>query len=271
MRKLQINIIGLGKVGQTLAKLFAENPHTTLLGIVAKNLAQGQSAHDFIGDGEIYTEINAMPAADLIFITTNDANISTVAKQLSKSPRLRSGSVVVHCSGALGEDILHCLVERGCHVASVHPMHSFIIPELSAKNFLGTYCAVSGTSSAVAMVYKVMSWIGAKTFAVDPKRKALYHSGGVFAANYLLTLAASALQCFSGAKINDDNALGIVISLMQSTLNNLQQLQSPQQALTGPLRRGDHATVAAHLQALPTAVERELYEVLAARTKELLL
>jgi len=90
-----------------------------------------------------------------------------------------------------------------------------------------------------------------------PPQGALYHAAGVIASNYVVTLAWLARRLFQRAGIPADGALEALLPLTTRAVENLREVGIPQ-ALTGPLVRGDLATIARHLSAL----EREAPEAL---------
>lgn len=268
---MQINIIGFGKLAQTLARLIVKNKLASIAGIYNRTKASAEKNISFIGNPQIVDSVEDLPHADITFITTADDSIVDMAIKYAENPHLQVGDVVLHCSGVLASSCLQILAEKGCKVCSVHPMHSFIDPEVSVQKYAGTYCAVEGDSTAVDVVKRLFTELGSKVFEVDRESKPLYHAAGVFASNYLLTLASQSLSCLDQAQVDDEDALNLVVGLMQSTLNNLATKKSARDALTGPLRRGDNVTIQKHLHAFAKTEEREFYELLAERTKDLLL
>ena len=87
--------------------------------------------------------------------------------------------------------------------------------------------------------------------------RTLYHAGAAIASNYLVTLYRSASRLFEDAGAPPE----ALVPLMTRTIENGFQL-------TGPIARGDWATVEAHKQAI--RAERpeleDLYETLADAT-----
>ena len=95
----------------------------------------------------------------------------------------------------------------------------------------------------------------------DPLRaKPAYHAGAAIAANYTIALVAVAERLATDAGIAPEVARRLYLPLIRGAAANLEA--GPAAALTGPVRRGDVATVAAHLAALAPG-DRELYRLLA--------
>jgi predicted short-subunit dehydrogenase-like oxidoreductase (DUF2520 family) len=82
-----------------------------------------------------------------------------------------------------------------------------------------------------------------------PGAKAAYHAGAVIASNYTVVLASLAEQLARRAGVSASQAGALYVPLMQGTVANL--AQGPAAALTGPIRRGDEATIRRHLALLP--------------------
>ncbi|HEX8290347.1 MAG TPA: hypothetical protein VF570_01250, partial [Pyrinomonadaceae bacterium] len=66
-------------------------------------------------------ELERLPAAGLLFITTPDDAVAETAGRLSALPDLKS-RVVLHASGALSSEALAPLRARGLAVGSAHPL-----------------------------------------------------------------------------------------------------------------------------------------------------
>lgn len=268
---MRVNIIGSGKVGQTLARLFVLYQQAEIVGIYNRTKEHGLAAQRFIGQGQYYSQVTDLPFADISLIATNDDSVASISNLYSKSSNIQPGNIVFHCSGVLTSDCLSSLRDKGCFVASIHPMHSFIDPVISIEKYAGTYCALEGDMPAVVVLKNLFTSIGSVVFSINKQKKVLYHAAGVFASNYLLTLAQQSLDCLYESEIDDVISLTLVINLMQSTLNNLLHKKSPRAALTGPIRRGDRDTLQKHIDAFVTQSQREFYEFMLNKTEELLI
>lgn len=261
---LSANMIGAGKLGKVLGYLLQSHDQITIQAICNRTEASAAAAVSFIGAGIATTELVDLPLVDLLFITTNDAAIEAICASLCEQP-LKPGSIVMHCSGVLSSEVLSALRAKGVFVASVHPMKSFADPELSVSSYVGTYCSIEGDAKAVERLKPLFEAIGSVMIAIDGHKKALYHAAGVFASNYLVTLAHHALVCLEKSGIPRDVSQKLMLHLMQSTLTNLQH-HVPSEALTGPLKRGDVSTILAHMDALEHLPQKSVYAVLGEST-----
>jgi predicted short-subunit dehydrogenase-like oxidoreductase (DUF2520 family) len=136
---------------------------------------------------------------------------------------------------------------------SLHPLQTFDRSG-NAAQLDGAWAAVSGeTAAAVGVARELAELLGLRPFEVADSDRALYHAGAVFASNYLVTLQRAAVQLGVPADA--------LVPLMRRTIDNGFEL-------TGPIARGDWATVEAHRRAI---AERRpelghLYETLAGAT-----
>lgn len=267
--KLLLNIIGAGHLGKTIGYLLVKHQLVDIGFIVNRSEASTAEAIKFFGEGNYCPTVEQLPPADITLITTSDDLISGMSEKLSKSQFLKKGSIVLHCSGSLTSDALIAIKQKGCSVGSVHPMRSFAKPELSVKQYDGTYCAIEGDEQALPTMRYLFDSIGSTTYDIDKEKKSLYHAAGVFASNYLVTLAHEALSCMKEAAVDNEMAMHVITNIMKGTIANLEKTLSPLQALTGPIKRGDLLTITKHIENLPTVAQRNLYAVLGKATMEL--
>ncbi len=264
--KLRINIIGAGKLGQTLGYLFSHLGLATISGIHNTTIESSQRAIKFIGEGQPYSDIKNMPFADINLITTPDDLILEKCLALCSNTNLGAGSIFMHCSGSLTSDVLRAAKTKNCYVASIHPASAFADPVYAVQHFKGTFCTMEGDAEALNVLEPLFGEIGGVVCKINKKNKMLYHIGCVFAANYVVTLASQANTLFMEAGINQETSSHIVLALMKQALANLEKLKTPSLALTGPIQRGDLATIQSHLQALTHHQQKTLYALLGEKT-----
>lgn len=261
-----INIIGAGHLGKTIGHLLANQPLVTIGAICNLSEVSTKAAIQFIGSGSCCPSIHELPSADITIIATPDDLITTTCIELSKNRLLKPESIVMHCSGSLTSDALSSVLERGCFVASVHPMRSFAKPELSVEQYRGTYCAIEGDPQIIPTLKSLFETIGSITYEINKEKKSSYHAAGVFTSNYLVTLAHQALACMKEAEVEHEMAMHIIINLMKGSVGNLEKTLSPEQSLTGPIKRGDIATIKTHMGALHDVEQKSLYASLGKAT-----
>jgi predicted short-subunit dehydrogenase-like oxidoreductase (DUF2520 family) len=237
-----LTIIGCGKLGRTLARLWVSNQTVAINDILNTSAESSARAVTFIGAGRVANDYADLRPADIFLIAAPDDQIAACCAALARTDRLSASSIVFHCSGALPSSILHAANERGAAIASVHPIRSFAVPEKVVQEFAGTYCGVEGDRRAIDPLSALFSAIGAQFVPIDRDAKILYHAAAVFASNYLVTLLDTAMQAYGQAGIPPAIALKMMASLVRETTENVLQI-GPEQALTGPIARDDVATV----------------------------
>ena len=150
----------------------------------------------------------------------------------------------------------------------MHPLIAFSPePSLVARQFRGATFALEGNLAAVAVADTIVRRLGGSPVTMAPELKPLYHAGAVFASNYLVTLVAVAARLLEDAGIAREEALAALAPLARATLENV-EAAGPVVALTGPVARGDVATVRRHLMSLSHA-DAELYRAVGRETLKL--
>ena len=247
-----LNVIGAGRLGKTLARLWSERGVFAIAGICNRSLESAQAARDFIGAGNTCARIQDLPDADCWLIATADSDIAATAEQLaarlsttiSESER---PPLVFHCSGALPASLLAPC--RPALLASAHPVHSFAEPQRSLETFAGSTVALEGDDEGKTLLGAAFTKLQCELLTLDPQQKVLYHTGSVMACNYLTVLLDQSLQVFAAAGIDESSAKKLLQPIVAQTVHNNFAL-GPAAALTGPIARGDSDTVARQLHAL---------------------
>ena len=265
-----LNLIGGGRVGQTLARLFQQAGLCQVQDLLARDAGRGAQAAAFIGSGRVVASVAEMRPASLWLLSVPDTAIAAVAAELAAvaDPGVVAASfagaddatqsvglsedpasgfagtppVVFHCSGFWPAAALAPLLAHGWRGASVHPVRSFADPALAVEAFAGTPCGLEGDRAAVDLLTPLFAGIGGQCFRVASERKALYHAAAVFSSNFTVVLQALAQEAWRDAGVPDVLVSKIQSSLLRGTVDNLLAL-GPAAAITGPAARGDEAVV----------------------------
>jgi len=171
----------------------------------------------------------------LVCIATPDSAISEACGALA--PRLSGQTAVVHFSGATS---VHALDAAPGPKACVHPVQT-VWPDRGPGQLEGAYAAVTGDWEVGAGLARDL---GLEPFPLADDMKVLYHAAMVFASNYLVTVTATAVGLLERTGLDRDLALHVLAPLQHRTVDVAGG--SP----TGPIARGDAATVAAHIEAV---------------------
>ncbi len=212
-----------------------------------------ESVH-VIGSGRVGSAVSARlrergvaldaDAPDVTLLCVPDSAIADTSRRLTPGH-----GWIGHVSGATSLAALAPHERR----FSLHPLQTFDRSGDPAQ-LDGAWGAVTGeTADAVAVARELAELLGLRPFDLAESDRTLYHAGAVFASNYLVTLQRAAVRLGVPAE-------GLV-PLMTRTIENGFEL-------TGPIARGDSATVEAHKEAI-AAAQPELapvYEALAEAT-----
>jgi predicted short-subunit dehydrogenase-like oxidoreductase (DUF2520 family) len=187
----------------------------------------------------------AAQGIDLLVLATPDAAIRDVAGEIAPVPE----TVVAHLSGSLGLDVLAPHERR----AGLHPLVALPTPDVGAKRLVGAWFAVAGDP----LIRRLAEAMYGRVFTVDDENRAAYHAAASIAANHLVALMGQVQRVGFAAGVPFEAYL----DLARAALDDVANL-GPVAALTGPVARGDEATVRRHLRALPPP-ERKAYRAMA--------
>ncbi len=197
--------------------------------------------------------------ADLVLVATPDDAIASVAAELAREHAIVEAQVVLHLSGLLDRTALRPLASTRAGLGSFHPLQSVADPVAAPERLRGAYAALEGDERAVAAGEDLAAVLGMHRLRLAPGTKPAYHAGAVITSNYVVVLASLAERLAREAGVPPADAVRLYLPLMQGTVANLSL--GPAAALTGPIRRGDVATIRRHLAVLDPG-QRLVYRTL---------
>lgn len=262
-----LNIIGAGHLGKTIGYLLHHKAQVKILGVCNQSITSANEAVQFIGSGRAYGSIHTLPVADITMIATQDDNICDVT-HLLLTQKQHISPIVFHCSGSMSSKALSRLKEKNALLASAHPVHAFANPHQSIAQFKGTHISLEGDIQACNALMKLFQQIGAHPFHFTGD-KSTYHAACCMASNHLVTLKYVANKLLVHSGIKEETASNILNELMRGTLENLRQT-APEEALTGPIKRGNADTIESHLSSLKESAYGALYHTLSKSTLEMM-
>ena len=218
-----------------------------------------------VGPGDEPPPWIAQPA--VVILAVRDDAIRSLAGALADAGAIRADQVVLHLSGVHGQEALGPLVGSRAGLGSLHPLQTISDPARAAEHLKGAWAAVEGMPRAVEAAERLAQDLGLRSFRIPSQAKPMYHAGAVFASNYFVVVAAVAQRLLRHAGLTDAEAWQALRPLVEGTLENLGRL-GPLGALTGPVARGDEATIRRHVEAL-TRDDAALYRVLGRAALEL--
>lgn len=170
--------------------------------------------------------------ADAVLLCVPDHEIAAAAGLIAPGP------LVGHCSGATPLAVLEP------HEAfSLHPLMTVAGP---GPTFAGAGAAIAGgTARALGFARRLAASLGMQAVEIDEADRPAYHAAASIASNFLITLEAAAERVAHSACMDRE----LLVPLVRATVENWAAL-GPERALTGPVARGDRATVAAQRAAV---------------------
>ena len=242
---LKLGFIGAGTVGTILSvKLSSKGYQVVAVSswsqTSATNLAQAISGCRAFNNIQDVADI-----AELIFITTPDDAIASVASQI----QWHTGQSVVHCSGADSADILEPARKSGAQVGVFHPLQTFASVSQAIENIPGSTFALEAEEPLLNTLKEMAIALDGNWVELKAGDKVIYHAAAVIACNYMVTLVKLASDLWQTFNVSPHQATQALLPLLRGTINNIDTVGIPQ-CLTGPIARGDTGTVKKHLKAL---------------------
>lgn len=259
--RLTVGIISAGRVGTALGVALERAEHVVVACSAISTESRLRAARR-LPDTAVLPVADVAERAELLVLAVPDSELKSLISGLAATGAVRPGAIVVHTSGINGVAVLEPLAAQGCIPLAIHPAMTFTgsdedIARLPDACFGVTARDEIGYAIGQALVLE----IGGEPFRVPEDQRILYHAALAHASNHLVTVLLDAVQALRAA-LRGQELLGqelvgdapgglperIVGPLARASLENA--LQRGQAALTGPVARGDAASVAGHLRAL---------------------
>jgi predicted short-subunit dehydrogenase-like oxidoreductase (DUF2520 family) len=207
-------------------------------------------------------------ASDVLFLTVPDAHIVPVFESVRRW--LIPGTIVAHCSGAFGPEVLAGAREQGLGTLALHPVQSFSSHSQAIRSLSGSFFAAGGSASGLRFGRHLVRQLHGGWVRVREQDRPLYHAMCVFASNFLTALFDAAEEIARELGISRRRAGLMLAPLARTVLDNIAE-QGAGPSLTGPVERGDTLTVTAHLRALGKRVPTlpPMYRVMSGRLVEM--
>ena len=248
--KQSIALIGPGRVGCAISKRLHEAGYP-ITAIISRKQQRAAEACTYIGcSTELAADQLALAeTAQIILLAVPDDQIQPLALKLQASVNLSRQTTLIHFSGLHPAEIMRHHSSPAA-LLSLHPLLPFADRQKAFANLNQCPCALESDSpQALVLGQKLVNAIGGQYFTLASDKKVLYHTAACIASNYLVTLLASARDLLVNCGIKPDQAIPLLLPLVQASLENVKDL-GPEQGLTGPIVRGDTGTVADHIRAL---------------------
>lgn len=234
MESQRIIIIGPGRAGGSLGLAAQAAGHRVVAVVPGPS---GRVPPPLAG---VVSDPGSLPPADLLLICARDDAIAGAVRALVGA--IESIPVVAHISGFTSVEVLAPLTGSETVAGSLHPLQTLPEADTGARSLAGAWAAVTGPASPQLSAFAAS--LGMRPFALADEDKAIYHAAASSAANFVVEALAVAEDLFASR----DLPFGALEPLVGAIVANVFRLGSGP-ALTGPVARGDVATVRGQLAA----------------------
>ena len=257
-------LVGAGRAGRALTAAFraAGMSHALLdrTGIVEQH-----------GPPVFASRADAVQNSTAILVAVRDGQLDVALDELRLQDGVRPDAVVLQVSGSAEPAARERIAAAGVHYGTFHPLLPLIDPSLASFRLQGSVIGIEGDEQAYSVASRLAHRLGATTIEIPREERAAYHAAAVIASNFPVTLAALAEGLLSRIGVDSVAAHRAVRALMAASVENLAAAPRALDALTGPIARGDVATVRAHTTALHgSRPYHDVYEVLSRATLALM-
>lgn len=257
-------LVGAGRAGRALAAAFraAGLPHALVdrTGIAEQH-----------GPPVFTSRADAVQQSPVILVAVRDGQLDVALDELRERDGVRADAIVLQVSGSAEPAARERITALGVHYGTFHPLLPLIDPSLASFRLQGSVIGIEGDPAAHVAARRLARRLGATTIEIPRAERAAYHAAAVIASNFPVTLAALAEGLLSRIGVESAAAHRAVRALMAASVENLAAAPRALDALTGPIARGDAATVRAHATALHgLRPYHDVYEVLSRATLALM-
>ncbi|WP_299955951.1 Rossmann-like and DUF2520 domain-containing protein [uncultured Modestobacter sp.] len=263
--RLRVGVVGAGRVGAVLGAALAAAGHDVVAAAGLSTDSQRRAARLLPGV-PLRPADEVVATSDLVVLAVPDDTLSGLVTGLAETGAWRRGQLLFHTSGAHGLAVLAPAERAGVLSLALHPVMTFSGGPEDLDRLVAAPFGVTSRPEHRAVAETLVLEMGGEPVWVAEGDRGLWHVALVTGANHLVTLVAEAADLLRTAGVDDPAR--VLTPLLTAALEG--GLRRGDQALTGPVSRGDVGTVAAHLQTLteraPSSVDA--YVAMARRTTE---
>jgi len=246
--RLAVGIIGAGRAGTALGAALARAGHRVVAASAVSEASLRRARANF--PGAVITEPGqVLRRADLAMLTVPDDALPGLVCGLAATGAPVEGRMLVHASGRYGLSVLEPAARQGALAMALHPVMTFTGRADDVDRLHGTSFGVTAPEVLRPAAEALVIEMGGEPVFIAEEHRDLYHAALAGAANHLVTLVAQALDLLRAAGVAEP--AGLLAPLLSASLDNA--LRFGDAGLTGPVARGDAATVSAHVSALEAA------------------
>lgn len=261
--RLDVGVVGVGRVGAVLGAALARAGHHVVAAYGVSMTSRARAGA--LLPGVPLTQVDDVLArSSLVLLAVPDDVLPGLVAGLADTGAVRTGQLVAHTSGRYGVGVLVPVTRAGGLPLALHPAMTFTGTSVDLQRLAGATFGVTAPEPLWPVAEALVVEMGAEPVRVAEEHRALYHAALAHGANHLVTLINDAMDLLRAAGVTvPDRMLG---PLLSAALDN--SLRQGDEALTGPVARGDAGTVVSHVREIAAAAPDGVtaYIALARRT-----
>jgi predicted short-subunit dehydrogenase-like oxidoreductase (DUF2520 family) len=238
-----VGIIGAGRVGAVLGAALRRAGHEVVAVSAVSDLSRLR-AEALLPGVQILSAPEVARDADLVLLAVPDDALPALVAGLVADGAIHAGQFVAHPSGRYGIAVLDPARAVGALPLAIHPVMTFTGTSIDVARLEDCPFGVTAPDAVRPVAEALVVEMGGDPVWVPEDARVLYHAGIAFGANYLMTVVLESLDLLRSAGMTDPQRL--MAPLLSASLDNA--LRHGDTSLTGPVARGDAATVADHLE-----------------------
>jgi predicted short-subunit dehydrogenase-like oxidoreductase (DUF2520 family) len=243
--RLSVGIVGAGRAGTALGVALARAGHEVVAASAVSDASLRRAHANFPG-AAITEPGEVIRRAGLVLLTVPDDALPGLVAGLAATGTPLEGRMLAHASGRYGVSVLEPAVRSGALPLALHPVMTFTGREDDVERLRGTCFGVTSPEVLRPAAEALVIEMGGEPVFIAEEHRDLYHAAIAGAANHLITLVTQGMDLLRAIGVPEPARM--LAPLLSASLDNA--LRFGDAGLTGPVARGDAATVAAHVAAL---------------------
>lgn len=243
--RLGIGIISAGRVGAVLGAALRAAGHA-ITGVHAVSEESQSRAETLLPEVPVLSVEEICRRSELLLFAVPDDALADLITSLATQKHLQVGQLLIHTSGKFGTEVFAPATAQGCIGLAIHPIMTFTGMSLDLTRLVDCPFGVTAPATVLPIAQALVVEMGGEPITISENERTRYHLALAHGANHLNTVVGQALEQLREAGVEDPAQA--MSPLLRASLENA--LASGENALTGPVSRGDVGTLASHLQVL---------------------
>jgi predicted short-subunit dehydrogenase-like oxidoreductase (DUF2520 family) len=243
--RLGVGVVGAGRVGAVLGAALRQAGHA-VVGASGVSRASRERIDVLLRGVPVLEVPDVVERAELVLLAVPDDALPGLVEGLAAVGAWQAGQLVAHTCGRFGTAVLAPAARAGAIPLALHPAMTFTGTSVDLVRLTDCCFGVTAPRPVLPVAQALVVEMGAEPVVVEEAARPLYHAALAHGANHLVTVVAQAVQVLRDAGV--DHPDRVLAPLLSAALDGA--LRAGDDALTGPVARGDAGTVAEHVRAL---------------------